>query len=109
MVEPLMPKGTAIWLVDNTALTFEQIAEFCGMHKLEIQGIADGDVGSGMRGLDPVVSGQLDWEEIDRCAADPKAKLGIKPISGLAEGRSKSKTLSRRQLRLLIQEELKRY
>ena len=79
MKRPLMPKATAIWLIENTTLSFEQIAEFCGMHKLEIQGIADGDVGSGMRGLDPVVSGQLDWEEIDRCAADPKARLGIKP------------------------------
>ncbi len=78
MAEPLMPKGTAIWLVENTALTFDQIAEFCGMHKLEIQGIADGEVGVGMLGLDPVANGQLDWEEIERCSKDPSARLGLK-------------------------------
>jgi hypothetical protein len=73
-----MPKGTAIWLVENTALTFDQIAEFCGMHKLEIQGIADGEVGIGMLGLDPVANGQLDTEELERCANDPSARLKIK-------------------------------
>lgn len=78
MAEPLMPKGTAIWLVENTALTFDQIADFCGMHKLEIQGIADGEVGMGMLGIDPVVNGQLEWDEIERCSKDPSARLGIK-------------------------------
>lgn len=78
MAEPLMPKGTAIWLVENTALTFDQIADFCGMHKLEIQGIADGEVGIGMLGLDPVVNGQLEWDEIERCSKDPASRLGIK-------------------------------
>ena len=75
MTEPLMPKGTAIWLVESTSLTFDQIAEFCGMHKLEIQGIADGEVGIGMRGLDPVANGQLDWDDIERCSNDPSARL----------------------------------
>lgn len=78
MAEPLMPKGTAIWLVENTALTFDQIADFCGMHKLEIQGIADGEVGIGMLGLDPVVNGQLEWDEIERCSKDSASRLGIK-------------------------------
>jgi hypothetical protein len=78
MADPLMPKGTAIWLVENTALTFDQIAEFCGMHKLEIQGIADGEVGIGMLGLDPVANGQLDWDEIERCAKDPSSRLALK-------------------------------
>jgi len=78
MAEPLMPKGTAIWLVENTALTFDQIADFCGMHKLEIQGIADGEVGIGMLGLDPVANGQLDWDEIERCSKDPSARLKLK-------------------------------
>ncbi len=78
MADPLMPKGTAIWLVENTALTSDQIAEFCGMHKLEIQGIADGEDGIGMLGLDPVVNGQLDWDEIERCSKDPSARLGLK-------------------------------
>lgn len=78
MAEPLMPKGTAIWLVENTALTFDQIADFCGMHKLEIQGIADGEVGIGMLGLDPVANGQLETEELERCANDPSARLNVK-------------------------------
>jgi len=78
MAAPLMPKGTAIWLVENTALTFQQIADFCGMHALEVQGIADGEVGAGMRGLDPVASGQLDWDEIERCSGDPTTRLKLK-------------------------------
>lgn len=77
MTLPLMPKATAVWLVENTALTFEQIAEFCGMHPLEVQGIADGDVSGGMRGLDPLASGQLSTDEITRCEKDPSARLSI--------------------------------
>lgn len=64
--KPLMPKATAVWLVDNTALTFEQIAEFCGLHVLEVKGIADDDVAQGIKGMDPVTSGQLTREEILR-------------------------------------------
>ena len=67
MDRPLMPKATAMWLVENTSLTFEQIADFCGLHPLEVQGIADGEVGAGIRGLDPVSGGQLTREEIARC------------------------------------------
>lgn len=77
MTLPLMPKATAVWLVENTALTFEQIAEFCGMHPLEVQGIADGDVSGGIRGLDPIAGGQLNQEEITRCEKDPSARLQI--------------------------------
>jgi uncharacterized protein len=72
---PLMPKATAVWLVENTALSFEQIAEFCGMHPLEVQGIADGEVSGGIRGLDPIANGQLTMDEIQRCEADPSARL----------------------------------
>lgn len=72
---PLMPKATAVWLVDNTALTFEQIANFCGMHSLEVQAIADGDVSASMMGLNPIMNGQLTAEEIKRCEADPNAVL----------------------------------
>ncbi len=72
---PLMPKATAVWLIDNTALNFEQIAEFCGMHPLEVQGIADGEVAIGVRGVDPVASAQLTAEEIKRCEADDSAIL----------------------------------
>ena len=78
MANPLMPKATAVWLVENTALTFHQIAEFCGLHQLEVQGIADGEVAIGIKGLDPVANGQLDQAELDRCIADPAAKLKLK-------------------------------
>ncbi len=77
MALPLMPKATAVWLVENTALSFIQIADFCGLHELEIQAIADGEVGMGMQGLDPVANGQLTSQEIERCAADPKARLKL--------------------------------
>ena len=63
---PLMPKATAVWLVENTALTFRQIADFCHLHELEVKGIADGDVASGIKGLDPVTGGQLTREEIEK-------------------------------------------
>jgi hypothetical protein len=75
---PLMPKATAVWLVENTALTFKQIGDFCGLHELEIKGIADGDVAKGIKGADPVNSGQLTKEEIARCSADLNASLKLK-------------------------------
>ena len=74
---PLMPKGTAIWLIENTSLTFKQIAEFCGLHELEVQGIAEGDVSTGMQGYDPIDNRQLTREEIKRCENDPSAKLEL--------------------------------
>ncbi|AWK87104.1 DUF1013 domain-containing protein [Azospirillum thermophilum] len=77
MALPLMPKATAVWLVENTALTFEQIAEFCGMHSLEVQAIADGEVAVGMVGLDPVANGQLTKEEIERCERNPNLRLKL--------------------------------
>ena len=77
MKYPLMPKATAIWLVDNTALSFKQIAEFCGLHELEIQGIADGEVAVGMRGYDPIDNNQLTKEEIERCEKDETANLKL--------------------------------
>ena len=79
MAFPLMPKATAVWLVENTSLTFEQIAEFCGLHPLEIQAIADGEVASQMQGLDPVANGQTTAEEIARCQTDPSARLQLSP------------------------------
>jgi len=77
MALPLMPKATAVWLVENTALSFIQIADFCGLHELEIQAIADGDVGMGMQGMDPIANGQLTQEELDRVAADPTTRLKL--------------------------------
>ena len=77
MKYPLMPKATAIWLVENTALSFNQIAEFCGLHLLEVQGIADGEVAVGMRGYDPIDNNQLTKEEIERCEKDENANLNL--------------------------------
>lgn len=74
---PLMPVATAVWLIDNTALTFDQIAGFCALHPLQVKGIADGDVENGVRGIDPVVSGQLARAEIDRGEADPAYHLRL--------------------------------
>jgi hypothetical protein len=78
---PLMPKATAVWLVDNTTLTFDQIADFCGLHPLEVKGIADGEVAIGIVGFDPIANGQLTREEITRCEADPNARLVLSPPS----------------------------
>ena len=77
MTLPLMPKATAIWLVENTALTFKQIADFCGMHELEIKGIADGEVGMGIKGLNPISTNQLTKEEIDKAANDSEHPLEL--------------------------------
>lgn len=79
MTAPLMPKATAVWLIDNTTLTFEQIGEFCKLHPLEVQAIADGEIAVGMVGHDPVATGQLTLDEIERCQADPEARLGLSP------------------------------
>ncbi len=68
----LMPKATAVWLVDNTSLTFEQIADFCGLHPLEVKGIADGEVARDIRGADPIANGQLSREELDAAAGRPE-------------------------------------
>lgn len=75
MTHPLMPKATAVWLVENTALSFEQIADFCGLHSLEVQAIADDEVAIGMQGLDPISAGELTLDEVERCQADPSSRL----------------------------------
>lgn len=75
MTEILMPKATAVWLIDNTALSFKQIADFCGLHPLEVKGIADGDVAAGVRGADPLSNGQLTRDEIARAEADENYAL----------------------------------
>ena len=101
MTEVLMPKATAVWLVDNTTLTFEQIAAFCNLHALEVQGIADGEVATGIKGVDPIVTGQLSQDEIDRCAGDAAQRLH-RSDARLRETQRRSKgprytPLSRRQ------------
>jgi hypothetical protein len=98
---PLMRKATAIWLVENTSLTFVQIANFCGLHELEVQGIADGDVASGIIGQSPISSGQLTKEEIKRCELDHKSVLTINKNAfssiKIATKRSKYTPIARRQ------------
>jgi hypothetical protein len=91
MALPLMPKATAVWLVENTTLTFEQIADFCGMHSLEVQAIADGEVAVGIVGLDPVASGQLGADEIQRCQRDPDARLVLTKTPDLPLPRARTK------------------
>ena len=80
MTAPLMPKAAAVWLVENTTLTFKQIADFCELHELEIQAIADGDIAYNILGVSPVANGQLSEEEIKRCEADEKAVLVATPL-----------------------------
>ncbi len=74
---PIMAKATAVWLCDNTTMTFRQIATFCGLHELEVQGIADGDVATGVKGFDPIANKQLTQAEIDKAEADPKYNLQL--------------------------------
>ena len=82
MTLPLMPKATAVWLIEKTALTFEQIANFCGMHPLEVQAIADGEVAQGIVGYDPVANLQVSAEQIKRCEANPSLHLAMLPSRG---------------------------
>lgn len=90
MTQPLMPKATAVWLIENTALSFQQIADFCGLHILEVQSIADDEVAIGMVGFNPVTNGQLTKEEISRCSTDPDAKLEMaKPSVIIPEPKKK--------------------
>lgn len=102
MTNILMPKATAVWLVDNTSLSFEQIADFCGLHPLEVRGIADGDVARDIRGVDPVTGGQLTREELDKAQADENYRM-VAVVSRHADLLTKPKTgpkytpVSRRQ------------
>jgi len=89
MNQPLMPMATAVWLVDNTALTFEQIGNFCGLHELEVQGIADGTIAINMVGQDPTASDQLTWDEINRCQEDSAARLVLSEDAVKAVTRTK--------------------
>ncbi len=74
---PFMPKATAVWLVENTTLTFRQIAKFCNLHELEIKGIADGDVAKGIKAYNPILAGQLSRDEIEICSKDPAKELNL--------------------------------
>lgn len=90
---PSMPKATAVWLIDNTTLTFKQVADFCCMHELEVKGIADGEVAQGIAGMDPTFSGQLTKAEIQRCEGDPAATLqmSVSIMDSLTKGMKKKK------------------
>lgn len=98
---PLMPKATAVWLIENTGLTFKQIATFCHLHSLEVQTIADTDTANSIIGFDPIAAGQLNWDEIHRCEADHNSILEINeptPIDNLlSKKRNKYTPLSKRQ------------
>lgn len=101
MAKPIMAKATAVWLVDNTTMTFKQVADFCGLHELEVQGIADGDVAAGVKGFDPIANNQLTAEEIEAAEKDPLHKLQLKYYAA-AEGEQKRRgprytPLSKRQ------------
>ena len=92
MTAPLMPKATAVWLVENTTLTFKQIGDFCELHELEVQAIADGDVAFNIVGLNPVTAGQLTAEEIARCEKDAAASLtAVEPERNVKVQNSKNK------------------
>ena len=101
MALPLMQKATAVWLIDNTKLTFSQIAKFCGLHELEVNGIADGEVANGIRGMDPISNTQLTAEEIKRCEDDQLADLVlVKNPAAVGEGKRRGPRytpLSKRQ------------
>ena len=103
MTQILMPKATAVWLIDNTAMTFKQISEFCVLHILEVEGIADGDVAAGIRGADPIANGQVSREEIEKAEGDPNYAMKANSFdSDKLEPKSKKKgprytPLSRRQ------------
>ncbi len=101
MAKPIMAKATAVWLVDNTTISFKQIADFVGMHELEVQGIADGDVAAGVKGFDPVANNQLTQEEITSAEQDPLHKIALK-FNAAAVGEEKRRgprytPLSKRQ------------
>ncbi|ALI55222.1 DUF1013 domain-containing protein [Celeribacter marinus] len=101
MAKPIMAKATAVWLVDNTTLSFKQIADFCGLHELEVQGIADGDVASGVKGFDPIANNQLTSDEIKGAEENPIQKLKLK-FNPAASGEEKRRgprytPLSKRQ------------
>lgn len=101
MNKPIMAKATAVWLVDNTTISFKQIADFCGLHELEVQGIADGDVAAGVKGFDPIANNQLTQDEIDKAENDPLYTLQLK-FNAAAVGEEKRRgprytPLSKRQ------------
>ena len=101
MEYPLMRKATAVWLLDNTTLTFRQIATFCGLHELEVSGIADGEVAGGIRGIDPIINSQLTADEIKKCEANEELDLQLyKNPAAVGEKKSrgpKYTPLSKRQ------------
>ena len=98
---PFMPKATAVWLVENTTLTFKQIANFCNLHELEVKGIADGDVAKGIKAYNPILAGQLSRDEIDACSKDPEKLLILSQRTEEVEVKERKKPkytpLSKRQ------------
>jgi len=98
--KPFMPKATAVWLVENTKISFKQIADFCNLHELEVKGIADGDVAKGIKAYNPILAGQLTREEVEACSADPNKSIILNKKKLDIESEKKEKNyipLSRRQ------------
>src|SRR2546428_13106822 len=100
--QPLMPKATAVWLVENTALSFDQVADFCKLHPLEVKAIADGDSAQGIKGLDPILTSQLTREEISKGEAEPDYRLHLSDAKVRLPGQKRKKgprytPVSRRQ------------
>lgn len=87
--KPLMPIATAVWLIENTRLTFDQIADFCVLHPLQVKGVADGDVAAGVRGIDPITNHQLSREELEKAEADPEYRMHLSRPKTLVAERTK--------------------
>ena len=96
---PLMPMATAVWLVENTTLTFKQIANFCNMHEVEIQGIADGEVAKGIKAYNPILAGQLTREEIEACSKDPARIIKLNKKDLDIASQKKLKKISKKHCR----------
>ena len=99
---PFMPKATAVWLVENTTLTFKQIAQFCNLHELEVKGIADGDVAKGIKAYNPILAGQLSREEIETCSKNPEKKLQLLKKLEEIEVKERKKPKKERTKQLII-------
>ena len=91
---PFMPKATAVWLVENTKISFKQIADFCNLHELEVKGIADGDVAKGIKAYNPILAGQLSREEIELCSKNPDKKLTLIKKVDEVEIKERKKSIS---------------
>ena len=101
--KPFMPKATAVWLVENTNISFKQIADFCGLHELEVKGIADGDVAKGIKAYNPILAGQLTREEIESCSKDVNKSIILNKKDLDIESQKKTQRGKRAKGRYIVQ------